>query len=126
MSGAIRDCLVTGYEPLVDVVTLPDPNDRHVLAAAIKSRAQVIGTNNIKDFPQSALEQWNVEAKTPTQTRTNRPGRDGSTTATLEAPAANELTWRREIVGTADRAAGVPPVGKDRQQRPREDLALGI
>ena len=65
MSGAIRDCLVTGYEPLVDIVTLPDSNDRHVLAAAIKCRAQVIVTSNIKDFPPSALEQWNVEAKTP-------------------------------------------------------------
>jgi predicted nucleic acid-binding protein len=64
MSGAIRDCLVTGYEALVDVVTLPDPDDRHVLAAAIKSRAQVIVTSNIKDLPESALEQWNVEAKT--------------------------------------------------------------
>ncbi len=65
MSGAIRDCLITGYEPLVNVVTLPDPDDRHVLAAAIKARAQVIVTNNIKDFPAPALEQWNVEAKTP-------------------------------------------------------------
>jgi predicted nucleic acid-binding protein len=65
MSGAIRDCLVTGYEPLINVVTLPDPDDRHVLAAAIKARAQVIVTNNIKDFPAPALEQWNVEAKTP-------------------------------------------------------------
>jgi predicted nucleic acid-binding protein len=65
MSGAIRDCLVTGYEPLVDVVSLPDPDDRHVLAAAIKSRAQVIVTSNVRDFPESALESWNVEAKTP-------------------------------------------------------------
>jgi Luciferase-like monooxygenase len=62
MSGAIRDCLVTGYEPLIDVVTLPDPNDRHVLAAAIKSRAQVTVTINIKDFPESALEYQLLDA----------------------------------------------------------------
>ena len=44
MSNAIRDCLVTGYEPLIDSVQLPDPDDRHVLAAAIRSSAQVIVT----------------------------------------------------------------------------------
>ncbi|GAB89902.1 hypothetical protein GORHZ_074_00115 [Gordonia rhizosphera NBRC 16068] len=40
MNGAVRDCLVTGYESLVDALDLPDPDDRHVLAAAIKARAQ--------------------------------------------------------------------------------------
>ncbi|MBO0845297.1 MAG: PIN domain-containing protein [Nocardioides sp.] len=48
MNRAVRDCLVTGYEPLVDAVDLPDPGDRHVLAAAIKARAQVIVTHNLK------------------------------------------------------------------------------
>ena len=41
MNKAVRDCLVTGYEPLVESLQLPDPDDRHVLAAAIKSSAQV-------------------------------------------------------------------------------------
>jgi len=36
-NSAVRDCLVTGYEPLVEGLKLPDPKDRHVLAAAIKS-----------------------------------------------------------------------------------------
>lgn len=40
MVTAIRDCLVTGYEPLVSALELPDPDDRHVLAAAIKARPQ--------------------------------------------------------------------------------------
>ena len=44
MNKAVRDCLVTGYEPLVESLQLPDPDDRHVLAAAIKSSAQVIVT----------------------------------------------------------------------------------
>lgn len=55
MSGAIRDCLVTGYEPLIEVSTRPDPDDRHVLAAAIRARAQVIETSNIKDSPTMQL-----------------------------------------------------------------------
>ncbi|GAA4732715.1 hypothetical protein GCM10023328_09990 [Modestobacter marinus] len=36
MNGAIRDVLITGYEPLIDVLELPDPDDRHVVASAIK------------------------------------------------------------------------------------------
>src|SRR5215468_9497735 len=35
MDGAVRDCLVTGYEPLIASITLPDDGDRHVVAAAI-------------------------------------------------------------------------------------------
>ncbi len=66
MTHTIRDGLVVDYEPLIEVVSgLPDPNDRHVVAAAIKSKAQVIVTANIKDFPDSALATRNVEAKHP-------------------------------------------------------------
>lgn len=42
---------------------LPDSNDRHVLAAAIRARAQVIVTNNMGDFPADYLSSWDVEAK---------------------------------------------------------------
>ncbi len=65
MNRAVRDCLVTGYEPLVESLHLPDPDDRHVLAAAIKSSAQVIVTTNLKDFPEAELQPWNVEVKSP-------------------------------------------------------------
>lgn len=65
MNRAVRDCLVTGYEPLIDSLDLPDPDDSHVLAAAIKARAQVIVTNNLKDFSPAALEPWDMEAKSP-------------------------------------------------------------
>jgi predicted nucleic acid-binding protein len=64
MNAAIPDVLVTGYEPLIDVVDLPDADDRHVLAAAIKANAQVIVTENLKHFPQDKLEPWNIEAQT--------------------------------------------------------------
>jgi len=35
MDAKVEDCLVTGYEPLIDRLSLPDPDDRHVLAAAV-------------------------------------------------------------------------------------------
>ncbi|MEU8414186.1 PIN domain-containing protein [Amycolatopsis japonica] len=63
MNASVRDCLVTGYEPLVVTLDLPDPDDRHVLAAAIKAQAQVIVTENLRDFPGRVLGQWNVEAQ---------------------------------------------------------------
>ncbi|GGV37038.1 PIN domain-containing protein [Kitasatospora herbaricolor] len=63
MNNAIRDCLVTGYEPLIDGLKLPDPDDRHVVAAAIRSSAQVIVTENRKDFPQHYLDTFGIERK---------------------------------------------------------------
>lgn len=65
MRTAVRDCMVTGYEPLINVVVLPDPDDRHVVAAAVRARAQVIVTFNLDDFPGEALAPWDLEAKHP-------------------------------------------------------------
>lgn len=65
INSAVADCLVTGYGPLIKSLELPDPDDRHVLAAAITSGAQVIVTTNTKDFPAKELQAWNVEAKPP-------------------------------------------------------------
>jgi predicted nucleic acid-binding protein len=62
MNAAIRDVLVTGYEPLIESLDLPDPDDRHVLAAAIKVGAQTIVTNNLRDFPAERLGAWDIEA----------------------------------------------------------------
>ena len=51
MTIAVQDGLVAGYESMVAALHLPDPDDRHVLAAAIQAGAQVIVTLNLKDFP---------------------------------------------------------------------------
>ncbi|MFO0135945.1 MAG: hypothetical protein ACK56U_20305, partial [Planctomyces sp.] len=61
----VRDCLVTGYETLIDAVTLPDPDDRHVLAAAIRAGADLIVTFNLKDFPEKDLKPYGIEAQHP-------------------------------------------------------------
>ena len=64
MCEAVQDCLVAGYEDLIDGLVLPDPNDRHVLAVAIRCGAQVIVTNNVRDFPANALIPYGIEAQT--------------------------------------------------------------
>mgnify|MGYP002640615052 CR=1 FL=1 len=48
-------------ERLVESLSLPDAKDRHVLAAAIRSRAALIVTNNLKDFPEEELNDYEVE-----------------------------------------------------------------
>ena len=67
MNGAIRDVLVDNYEDLIDGLTLPDADDRHVLAAAIRCHAQVIVTWNTRDFPAERLMPYNLEAQDPDQ-----------------------------------------------------------
>lgn len=65
MSEAVPGSLVTEYESIIAGLVLPDKNDRHVLAAAIKCSAQVIVTYNLKDFPASVLTPYGIEAKHP-------------------------------------------------------------
>ena len=54
MNAAVRDCLVEGFEELVEQIDLPDKDDRHVLAAAIAYSASMIVTGNVRDFPAVA------------------------------------------------------------------------
>lgn len=61
---AFPDALVNNYTGLIEGLKLPDPKDRHVLAAAIKTNANVIVTNNIKDFPKEYLASFGLIAKT--------------------------------------------------------------
>ena len=63
LSVATRDCLVEGYEALIPSFELPDPHDRHVLAAAVRAGAQVIVTANLKDFPEEELAPFGIEAQ---------------------------------------------------------------
>ncbi len=62
MNRAFPGASVTGYEALVPNMT-NDPRDRHVLAAAIRGRADVIVTNNLRHFPASARDPYNVDAQ---------------------------------------------------------------
>ncbi len=65
MDRAIPGAVVTGFEPLMAGLSLPDPNDRHVLAAAIRCHASVIVTFNERDFPGDVLDAFGMEAQHP-------------------------------------------------------------
>ena len=64
MIEAVPDCLISDHEPLIEGLRLRDPEDRHVLAAAIRAGAQVIVTAD-KDFTVADLAPWDIEPKHP-------------------------------------------------------------
>lgn len=67
MRKGFGDAWIDGYQHLIDDLTLPDQNDRHVLAVAIFSEADLIVTENTKDFPATTLAEWGIARQTPRQ-----------------------------------------------------------
>ena len=65
MNSAFPDAEVGGFEELIDELELPDLDDRHVLALAIKSESDAIITHNKKDFPKKYLKQFDIEVYDP-------------------------------------------------------------
>jgi predicted nucleic acid-binding protein len=64
MQLAFPDAEVTGYQKLIDAMTC-DPKDRHVLAAAVHARCEVLVTFNIRDFPASSTEGLDITVLSP-------------------------------------------------------------
>lgn len=62
MDEAFPDAMVFNYQPLIETLALPDPDDRHVLAAAITGKASVIVSDNLRDFPNDILAAYNIRA----------------------------------------------------------------
>ncbi|MDP2189167.1 MAG: PIN domain-containing protein [Sphingobacteriaceae bacterium] len=71
MNMAFPDANVERYEGLISGITLPDPHDRHVVAAAIRSKADVIVTFNLKDFPKAIEAEFDIEILHPDVFLTN-------------------------------------------------------
>lgn len=65
MDEKYKNSLTEGCESLVPTLSLPDPNDRHVLAVAIHSRSSWIVTFNLRDFPRAVLQPYGIEAVSP-------------------------------------------------------------
>lgn len=117
MNRALPDANVTNYQSIIGGLTLPDPDDRHVLAAAIKSHSEIIVTANLKDFPPSELNQYGIEAMHP----------DDFIVDLLDLNAAHVL----KAVNRARTSMSRPPMGVDeyldclfRQQLPLTVTAL--
>ncbi len=65
MTKAFPKAMVDDFvQLLAKPLGLPDPNDEHVIAAAVKTQAQAIVTKNISDFPAELLGRLNFEART--------------------------------------------------------------
>lgn len=65
MNAHFPGCVVEGYESIVDSIQLPDADDRHVVAAAIRGQAEAIITFNLKDFPDETLGSFDIHAIHP-------------------------------------------------------------
>lgn len=65
MDSNVAECLVEAFEHLIPALELPDPNDRHVLAAAIHCHADVVVTFNLADFPGRTLSPFGIKAQNP-------------------------------------------------------------
>lgn len=65
MRRAVPDWRAPESRRILKDAKLPDPKDRHVLAAAIGVGANVIVTNNLKDFPPDTLDRYEVVARSP-------------------------------------------------------------
>lgn len=65
IKNVLPDADVANYQALIPSLTLPDPDDRHVLAAAVAGKASVIGTWNLKDFPAADLQPYGVTCTSP-------------------------------------------------------------
>lgn len=101
MGAALRDVLVSGHQRLIVAVDLPDPDDRHVVAAAIRCRADLIVTANLRDFPRRSLQQWGIEPVGP----------DDFVRSLVEAdPEAVEEAVRRIAMAWTRSRGGVPEV----------------
>jgi hypothetical protein len=65
MNVAAPEATIAGYERLIQTVTLPDPDDRHVVAAAIEAGASMIVTWNLRDFPVAELRKHGLARQSP-------------------------------------------------------------
>lgn len=111
MNRSVPDCLVENYEGLIAGLVLPDPDDRHVLAAAIAGHADAIVTFNLKDFPADALDAHQIEAIHPDDFVLNqlelRPYEALAAVKKMRARLSRPPQTAAELIATLERS-GLP------------------
>ena len=115
MDASVLDALVTGYEPLIEAMVLPDPDDRHVLAAAVVCKASCIVTFNVSDFPPDRLAPYGLHTVHPDDflldvASSDPPSFAGAVREDLEHYRAPPLDLPEYVV--ALRKAGVPRIAE--------------
>ena len=111
MDESVPDGLVTGYQPLISSLNVPDPDDRHVLAAAIRCHASVIVTFNEQDFPGELLDSYGIHTRHPDQFILDVDGVDPG--VLVESARADLAHYQRPPLSVDEyidglRAAGLP------------------
>lgn len=71
MNLAFPDSNVEHFEELIPGLKLPDQDDLHVLACAIRCNADLITTFNLKDFPDNHLRKYDIEVQSPDELISN-------------------------------------------------------
>jgi predicted nucleic acid-binding protein len=111
MNQSVPDCLIDNYESLVAGLQLPDPDDRHVLAAAIAGHADAIVTFNLKHFPVSTLAVYQIEALHPDDFVLNqlelRPYEALAAVKKMRARLVRPSQTAAELISTLERS-GLP------------------
>ncbi|HEV2991937.1 MAG TPA: PIN domain-containing protein [Candidatus Angelobacter sp.] len=65
MITAFPEAAVEIFDEFIESIDCPDPDDRHVLAAAIQGHANTIVTNNVRDFPEQCRAKYGILCQTP-------------------------------------------------------------
>jgi hypothetical protein len=97
MNDALPTAMVSGYENHVLEVNLPDPNDRHVVAAGITAGASIILTWNLRHFPAKELKRFGLRRETPDALLSSLYDKVPDLTITCLANARRNLTKTRVL-----------------------------
>jgi predicted nucleic acid-binding protein len=123
MNKSVPDCVIYDYEGLIAALQLPDPNDRHVLAAAIAGHADAIVTFDLKHFPAQELSRYQLEAIHPDDFVLNqlelRPFEALAAVKKLRARLSRPSQTAIELIETFERS-GLPATAA--QLRSAQDL----
>jgi predicted nucleic acid-binding protein len=114
LRAAWPDSEVAPPHDLVETLSLPDPGDRHVLAAAIAGRAEVLMTLNVRDFPSRTLARHGTLLREPDGylTELNAEGVDMTAVSERVQARAEAVSGRPQPLRALLKRAGLPRLGK--------------